>query len=57
MDKVGILIWHDLMFACAMYPVTDDGPDGEIENIKAEMFDNLKRLAHHPSIGLWNGNN
>jgi beta-mannosidase len=21
------------------------------------MEDNLKRLKHHPSIGLWNGNN
>lgn len=21
MDQAGILIWHDLMFACALYPI------------------------------------
>jgi len=27
MDKYGILIWHDLMFACAMYPVMPGSDD------------------------------
>ena len=53
MDEAGILIWHDLMFACAMYP-----SDAAIrDNIEQEMRDNVLRLRHHPSIGLWNGNN
>lgn len=55
MDEAGILIWHDLMFACAMYPIMPGSDDAE--NIRMEMEDNLNRLGHHPSIGLWNGNN
>ena len=23
-DKNGILIWHDLMYACALYPYSDE---------------------------------
>lgn len=52
-DRNGLLIWHDLMFACAMYPGSQDIYD----NIRQEMIDNLLRLRHHPSIALWNGNN
>lgn len=52
-DANGLLIWHDLMFACAMYP----GSQEIYDNIKQEMIDNIVRLRHHPSIALWNGNN
>lgn len=52
-DRNGLLIWHDLMFACAMYP----GSPAIYENIKQEMLYNLVRLRNHPSIALWNGNN
>lgn len=53
MDEAGILIWHDLMFACALYPSSAE----ILENIAGEMRDNVRRIRHHPSIGLWNGNN
>ncbi len=53
MDEAGILIWHDLMFACALYPSSTD----ILANIEAEMRDNVRRIRNHPSIGLWNGNN
>lgn len=53
MDEAGILLWHDLMFACALYPSSTE----ILSNIEAEMRDNVKRIRHHPSIGLWNGNN
>jgi hypothetical protein len=35
MDTAGILIWHDLMFACAMYPIVAGSDDAE--NIRMEM--------------------
>ena len=52
-DRNGILVWHDLMFACALYKLTDEF----IANIKAETQDNIRRLRHHPSLALWCGNN
>jgi beta-mannosidase len=55
MDESGILIWHDLMFACAMYPATLIGR--ELESIQQELEDNLIRIRNHPSIALWSGNN
>ena len=24
-DRAGILIWHDLMYACALYPIFSEG--------------------------------
>ena len=54
-DQAGILIWHDLMFACALYPVFSESSN--INDIKQELTDNVLRIRHHPSIGLWNGNN
>lgn len=52
-DEYGIVIWQDLMFACNVYDVTDDFA----KNIAAEATDNVKRLRHHASLGLWCGNN
>lgn len=52
-DKMGLLIWQDFMFACAMYP----GDKKFLENVKQEAIDNVKRLRNHSSIALWCGNN
>ena len=52
-DEYGLLVWEDLMFACALYRFT---PEFE-ENITAEVIDNVKRLRHHASLALWCGNN
>jgi beta-mannosidase len=53
-DELGICIWHDFMFACAVYPAFDDE---FLANVRAEAEDNVRRLRHHPSIALWCGNN
>lgn len=52
-DELGILVWQDFMFACAMYP----GDEEFIENVQQEAIDNVKRLRNHTSIALWCGNN
>ncbi|MFJ6701180.1 MULTISPECIES: glycoside hydrolase family 2 protein [unclassified Streptomyces] len=52
-DERGLLVWQDFLFACATY--SEEEPlRGEI---LAEARDNVVRLAPHPSLVLWNGNN
>lgn len=52
-DELGIMVWQDMMFACAMYP----GDKNFVDNVKAEIRDNVLRLRSHPCIVLWCGNN
>jgi len=52
-DEMGLLVWQDFMFACAMFP----GDDNFLESVKQEAISNVKRLRNHPSIALWCGNN
>ncbi len=52
-DELGLLVWQDFMFACAVYNLT---PDFEA-NVEAELRDNIRRLRHHASLALWCGNN
>ena len=52
-DELGLVVWQDFMFACSVYELT---PEFE-ENITQEFIHNIKRLRHHPSLGLWCGNN
>ena len=52
-DELGLIVWQDFMFACAVYDLTDHFR----ENIEAEFKDNIIRLRNHPSLGMWCGNN
>lgn len=52
-DEMGIMVWQDFMFACSMYPATQEF----LDNVRAEAIDNVTRLRNHPSIVLWAGNN
>jgi len=52
-DELGILIWHDFMFACMSYP--SDRPF--LENVRAEITQQVRRLSHHACIALWCGDN
>ncbi len=52
-DELGLIVWQDFMFACAVYELTPEFK----ENIRQEFIDNIKRLRHHASLGLWCGNN
>lgn len=52
-DELGLLVWQDLMYACAFYDLT---PDFE-RSIRVETHQNVARLRHHTSLALICGNN
>ncbi|MHB0911944.1 MAG: beta-mannosidase [Armatimonadota bacterium] len=52
-DRLGILVWQDFMFAGAHYPMEPEF----LENVSAEVMDNIRRIRHHPCLALWCGNN
>lgn len=52
-DRLGLLVWQDLMFACAVYRA-----DAEFcDTVRHELEYNVKRLRNHPSLAIWCGNN
>jgi beta-mannosidase len=52
-DSLGLMVWQDFMFAGTMYPIDD----AFIEEVKAEAEYQINRLAKHPCIAIWCGNN
>ncbi|HEY9525282.1 MAG TPA: glycoside hydrolase family 2 protein [Thermopolyspora sp.] len=52
-DSLGLLVWQDFPFACAAYP--EEEPFRS--EVAAEARENVTRLAPHPSLVLWCGNN
>ena len=52
-DELGLLVWQDFMFACAMYP-EEEPPRSQVE---AEARHQIARLSSHPCVALWCGGN
>jgi len=52
-DSLGILVWQDFMFSCALYP----GDSGFLASVAKEAEYQVKRLCNHPCLALWCGNN
>lgn len=53
-DEYGILLWHDFMFGCSLYPDHLEWFRNEVER---EIDYQTRRLRNHASIALWCGNN
>jgi beta-mannosidase len=52
-DELGLLVWQDFPFACALYP--DD--EAAAAEAYTEAVAAVRRLRHHPSLALYCGNN
>ncbi|WP_027344711.1 glycoside hydrolase family 2 protein [Hamadaea tsunoensis] len=52
-DELGLLVMQDFLFACAAYP--EEEPFRS--EVAAEAREQVVRLAPHPSLALWAGNN
>ncbi|MDX1934244.1 MAG: hypothetical protein SFU56_16710, partial [Capsulimonadales bacterium] len=53
-DRQGLLVWHDLLFACSKYP--GDYPEF-VREVRTEVRWAMREMAHHPSLVVWCGNN
>lgn len=52
-DEKGVMVWHDFMLACHMYPQTKEF----LDKISFECKNVVERLRNHPSIIAWCGSN
>lgn len=52
-DELGLLVWHDHMFACGTYR----GDREFLDEIKSELTYQIRRLRDHASVALWCGDN
>ena len=52
-DSLGIMVWQDFIFAGTPYP---DSPD-ILQSIREEVRQQVSRIAKHPCVVLWCGNN
>lgn len=52
-DELGLLLWHDFMFACTLYP----HDDAFAESVGVEVEQQVARIRHRACLMLWCGNN
>ncbi|MDX2185818.1 MAG: glycoside hydrolase family 2 protein [Opitutaceae bacterium] len=52
-DELGLLVWHDFMFACTLYPFDK----AFLASVREEAVYQVRRLRHRASLALWCGNN
>ena len=50
-DELGLLVWQDFMFACALYP----GDRAFLDSVAVEAEQQVKRLQHRACLSLWCG--
>lgn len=52
-NELGILVWQDFMFACAIYPEHEEF----LAEVRAEAESVVRRLRGHPCLAIWCGDN
>ncbi|WP_181704091.1 glycoside hydrolase family 2 protein [Chthonobacter albigriseus] len=53
-SEMGIMVWHDFMFACNHYPGADNR---WLKLVRLEARQQIRRLSSQPSMALWCGDN
>ncbi len=53
-DELGVVVWHDFIFACSQYPADDQT---WLQDVQKEVDYITRQLSHHPSLCVWCGNN
>ncbi|CAH8552911.1 unnamed protein product [Heterobilharzia americana] len=51
-DRLGLMIWHDMMFAVSTYPDKESN-----DTVEKEIRRQISRLHYHPSIIVWSTDN
>ncbi|MBP9991703.1 MAG: hypothetical protein KBT45_09820 [Bacteroidales bacterium] len=52
-DSLGIMVWQDFNFSCALYP----SDPAFLDNVREEALQQVRRIAQHPCVVVWCGNN
>ena len=52
-DRLGLLVWQDFMFSCALYPADK----AFLAEVRAEAEHQIRRLKSRACLALWCGNN
>ena len=52
-DEMGLMVWQDLPYACAVYPASP----AHVVEADEETRDVVRSLQTHPCIVVWGGNN
>ncbi|MBR4738607.1 MAG: hypothetical protein IK058_01245 [Bacteroidales bacterium] len=52
-DSLDLMVWMDFNFSTMLYPDNEE----MLESIKEEAYQNVTRIAKHPCVVLWCGNN
>ena len=52
-DSLGLMVWQDFVFAGTPYPDNEE----MLNNIDREVRQQVSRIARHPCVVLWCGNN
>lgn len=53
-SELGLLVWHDFMFACNLYPAHDKT---WLKSVREEARYQIRRLSGHACMALWCGDN